>query len=268
MRRLAAAVGCGCLAASGWAQNLQVVAPAAGDVWTFGSTQQIKWRARNIAGFPPEIFGTITLERGGRQVAVISTKASLVTRVFVGRGPALGDFWDYRINWQVQRSGSPNFVAAQDYRVRLRPDPADPSYPEAVSAPFAIAVLTATDQPGNQMVIKKGDCVISAFRVVARPNDPAHVAIRVEVQNLRYASSAGLQLRLIKNHVQFKFVRIPEMKQRTRWHLDLIDDAPEPFHTSTYIAILSTGDPISEPASELDRKQAEYRRAGVLHGGS
>ena len=268
MRRLAVAIGGACLAASGWAQNLQVVTPAAGDTWTFGSTQQIKWRARHIAGFPAEIFGTITLERGGRQVAVISAKASLVTRVFVGRSPALGQFWDYSINWQVQRSGSPNFVPAQDYRVRLRPDPANSSYPEVVSDAFAIVVPTATDQPGNQMVIKKGDCVISSFRVVARPNDPAHVAIRVEVQNLRYASSAGLQLRLIKNHLQFKFVRIPEMRQRTRWHLELTDDAPEPFHTSTYIAILSTGDPISEPASELDRKQVEYRRAGVLHGGS
>ena len=48
MRRLAVAIGCACLAASGWAQNLQVVTPAAGDVWTFGQTRQIKWRAKYL----------------------------------------------------------------------------------------------------------------------------------------------------------------------------------------------------------------------------
>ncbi len=268
MRRLVAAVGCACFAASGWAQNLQVVAPAAGDVWTFGSTQQIKWRAKYL-GSSAFVNGQITLERYGRTVAVIKAGVSLVSTMWImGHGPAVGGFMDSNLSWQVQRSADPVFGPGDGYRVRLRPQPANPSYPEAVSGAFAIVVQTATDQPGNQIAIKKGDCVISSFRVVARPNDPAHVAIRVEVQNLRYASSAGLQLRLIKNHVQFKFVPIPEMRQRTRWHLDVTDDAPAPFHTSAYIAILSTGDPISEPASELDRKQAEYRRAGVLHGGS
>ena len=202
-------------------------------------------------------------------MAVISAKASLVTRVFVGRSPALGRSWDDSINWQVQRSGSPNFVPAQDYRVRLRPDPANSSYPEVVSGAFAIVVPTATDQPGNQMVIKRRGLPSSppsgSWPV---PTIPPTWRSGSRCRNLRYASSAGLQLRLIKNHLQFKFVRIPEMRQRTRWHLELTDDAPEPFHTSTYIAILSTGDPISEPASELDRKQVEYRRAGVLHGGS
>jgi hypothetical protein len=260
------ALGCALLAASASAQNLQVVAPAAGDVWTFGSTQAIKWRARHILGFPNQIFGTITLERAGRQVAVISSKASLVTRVFVGRGPTPGTFWDYMIYWKVQRSGAPNFVAAHDYRIRLHPVPPDSSYPDAVSDQFSIVVETATDSPGNQIMIKKGDCIISSFTVALRANDPNHVIVRVEVKNLRSTSASGMQLHLAKNHLAWPLVRVPEIKAHARWQTTVVDDAPAPFQTNRYIAILSLDDPIAHPESVLDRKEASYRRSGTVIG--
>ncbi len=267
MRRLAVAIGCACLAALGWAQNLQVVAPAVGDVWTFGQTRQIKWRAKYL-GATGLVGGRVTLERGGgRTVAVIAPNASLVSTFFIaGHEPAIGSYMESSISWKVLRSADPIFGPAQDYRVRLRPDPANSSYPEVVSDAFSIVVETATDAPGSQIVIKKGDCIISSFLVVARPHDPTHVTIMVQVENLRYASSAGLQLHLIKNHLEFKFLRIPEMKSRTRWHTSLVDDAPAPFQTSNYIAILSTDDPGKYPGSVLDRKEAKFRRSGTLIG--
>jgi hypothetical protein len=267
MKARVVAVGCALLAASAWAQNLQVVSPAAGDVWTFWSTRQITWRAKYL-GTAAFVSGRITLERsGGRTVAEIEPDALLVSTMFVkGHVPAVGQWMDGSLSWKVARSANPIFGPATDYRVRIRPDPPNASYPEVVSAPFAIVVETATDSPGSQLVIKKGDCVISSFLVVAKPHDPTHVTIMVQVQNLRYASSAGLQLHLVKNHTEFKLIRIPEMKSRTRWHTSLTDDAPAPFGTSSYIAILSTGDPGTQPDSVLDRKEASFRRAGTLIG--
>jgi hypothetical protein len=261
MRTFVTALACGCLSASAWAQNLQVVAPAAGATWTIGTTQQIKWRAKYL-GVPALVSGQVVLERNGQTVGILKPDALLVSTItIVGHGVATGGFFDFDLAWPVQAS------PGAGYRVRLRPQPPSSSYPEAVSGLFSIAAQTAEDQPGNQIALKPGDCALSVFRVVARPNDPAHVVIWVEVQNLRHAASAGLQLHLIKNHVEFKLDRIPEMKSRTRWHLNLVDDAPAPFHTSTYIAILSTGNPSTEPASVLDRKEAQYRRAGTVHGG-
>jgi hypothetical protein len=267
MKAWVVAVGSSLLAASALAQNLQIVAPAAGDVWTFGETRQIKWQFKYL-GTSAWVTGRITLERsGGKTVAVIADKTTLASTMFVmGHVPAVGAYVDSSVSWKVVRSANPIFGPAHDYRVRLRPDPPNASYPEVVSAPFSIIVQTVTDQPGGQIIIKKGDCILSSFTAVAVPHDPTHVMIRVEVQNLRYSSSAGLQLHLIKNHTEFKFIRIPQMNSRTRWHTSLKDDAPAPFQTSHYIAILSTGDPGTQPDSVLDRKEASYRRAGTLIG--
>ena len=267
MRSSLVTVALACVAASATAQNLQVVAPTSGDVWTFGETRQIKWQAKYL-GSSALVMGRITLERsGGKTVAVIADKTTLVSTMFImGHVPPVGAYMNSSISWQVVRSANPIFGPAHDYRVRLRPDPPSASYPEVVSPPFTIVVQTATDQPGSQIAIKKGDCILSSFTVVAVPHDPTHVMIRVEVQNLRYSSSAGLQLHLIKGHTEFKFIRIPQMNSRTRWHTSLKDDAPAPFQTSHYIAILSTGDPGTQPDSVLDRKEASYRRAGTLIG--
>ncbi len=267
MRATFATVALACVAASATAQNLQVVVPASGDVWTFGETRQIQWKAKYL-GTSAFVKGRITLERGGaKTVAVIAQDILLVSTAFVkGHEPTVGAYMTYSIPWQVVRSANPIFGPAQDYRVRLKPIPAHPSYPEVVSPPFTIVVQTATDSPGGQIAIKKGDCVISSFTVVARPHDPGHLVIRVAVDNLRYTPAAGMQLRLIKNHVEFKFVRVPQIASRARWHDGWVDDAPAPFKTSNYIAILSTGDPITQPDSVLDRKEVRYRRAGTVIG--
>ncbi|MDD5565163.1 MAG: hypothetical protein PHQ91_15725, partial [Thermoanaerobaculaceae bacterium] len=57
-----------------------------------------------------------------------------------------------------------------------------------------------------------------------------------------------------------------QIASRARWHDEWVEDAPAPFKTSNYIAILSTGDPITQPDSVLDRKEVSYRRAGTVIG--
>jgi len=267
MRASFAAVVLACVAASATAQNLQVVAPTSGDVWTFGETRQIQWKAKYL-GTPAFVNGQITLERsGGKTVAMIAQDTSLVSTIFImGHQPVVGQYMTSSIPWQVVRSANPIFGPAQDYRVRLKPNPPNPSYPEVVSPPFTIVVQTATDSPGNQIMIKKGDCIISSFTVVARVHDPGHLIIRVAVDNLRSTSAAGMFLRLVRNHLEFKLVRVPQIASHARWHDEWVDDAPQPFHTSNYIAILSLDDPITHPDSVLDRKEASYHRAGTVIG--
>jgi hypothetical protein len=261
-----AALGCLCVAASAWAQNLQVVTPSIGAKWMMGTTQQIKWQAKYL-GTPALVRGQIILERKGQQVGLINPDVLLVSTLAIGgTNTPVGSFKEFSLSWVVQSSPGLHVAPSVGYRIRLRPEPPNPSFPEAVSAVFPILAQTAGDVAGNQIAIKPGECVISSFKVVARPNDPTHVAIRVEVQNLRYTSAAGLQLHLIKNHLELKMTRIPQMARRTRWHLDLVDGAPAEFKTSNYIAILSTGNPSTEPASVLDRKEAKFRRAGTVYG--
>ncbi len=255
-----------CVAASAAAQNLQIVSPTSGDVWTFGETRQIQWKAKYL-GTSAWVNGQITLERGGRTLTVIAQDVTLVSTMFIkGHIPAVGDYMNSSVSWQVARTADPAFGPAQDYRVRLKPNPPNSSYPEVVSPPFAIVAQTATDSPGNQIMITKGDCVISRFTVVAKPHDPGHLVIRVAVDNLRHSPASGMFLRLIKNHVQFKLVRVPQIASRARWHDEWVDDAPAPFQTSSYIAILSLDDPIAHPDSVLDRKEASYRRSGTVIG--
>ena len=209
----------------------------------------------------------MTLERGGgRTVALIASNASLVSPFFIaGHAPAIGSYMESSISWKVVRSADPIFGPAQDYRVRLRPDPANSSYPEVVSDAFSIVVETATDAPGSQIVIKKGDCIISSFLVVARPHDPTHVTIMVQVQNLRYSSSAGLQLHLIKNHLEFKFLRIPEMKSRTRWHTAAWSTTPR--RRSRHQTTLRSSAPATRAPSPTRcsiARRPSSRRAGAL----
>jgi hypothetical protein len=125
---------------------------------------------------------------------------------------------------------------------------------------------TVTDQPGNSMLPQKGECVISEFSLTPVEGNNPHLSLLIKCQNKSSRLLKNLRLTLVKNHFsvnEWSPIGLgPGAASQVRYQ----DTMPLPGKTHHYIAILSWGDPVSQPQSVLDRKENQYRRGGVVIG--
>ena len=128
----------------------------------------------------------------------------------------------------------------------------------------------ATDQPSSYgVVLKKGNVIITEFKVVPLKDKGNHLRITIKTSNQLAVAVKNLRLILVKNHLQVKEWKPVGLGPHAKAQVHYDDDMPQPFNTNHYIAILTTDLSSSLPPEEtvLDRKETSYRRSGTVEGG-
>jgi hypothetical protein len=124
--------------------------------------------------------------------------------------------------------------------------------------------------PGVPPMPRMGECVISEFYVkpiLGTSATKPYLALVIKLLNKTSRGPFYLRLTLVKNHFHIKTWQRLALGPTATLQVNYNDPMPtNPGQTNKYIAILSWGDPIRQPESVLDRKEAQYRRPETIIG--